>query len=177
MTRRRPSRAADREAGFTIIETIAGAVITVIIVVALGQAMSIAMGGARDNRFHQDAVAVALTELEAAGALTWGELARTEVDATAPRLAASGVALAGAALGLPADEGLVVNGTGVVEPRIDVVVEGVPYTVWRYVSLPDRDSRRMTIEITWIDDGRSHSFVTSTLLTDATADEIGVAGG
>jgi type II secretory pathway pseudopilin PulG len=177
MTRRRPNRAAAGEAGFTIIETIAGAVITVIIVVALGQALSIAMSGARDNRFHQDAVAVALSELEAARAVTWDELALTEVDATAPLLAASGEALDGPALGLAADEGLAVTATGVVEPRLDVVVEGVPYTVWRYVSLPDRDSRRMTIEITWVDDGRSHSFVTSTLLTDATTDEIGVSGG
>jgi hypothetical protein len=139
--------------------------------------MSIAMGGARDNRFHQDAVAVALTELEAARAVTWEELALTEVDATAPLLAASGVAVDGAALGLTSDEGLVVNGAGVVEPRSDLIVEGVPYTVWRYVSLPDRDSRRMTIEITWTDDGRDHSFLTSTLLTDATTDEIGVSGG
>ena len=177
MFRRRLSRAASGEAGFTIIETIAGAVITVIIVVALGQAMSIAMGGARNNRFHQNAVAVALTELEAARAVSWEELALTEVDAEAPLLTASGVALDGSALGLAADEGLAMLETGVVEPRLDVEVEGVPYTVWRYVSLPDRDSRRMTIEITWIDDGRSHSFLTSTLLTDATADEIGVSGG
>jgi type II secretory pathway pseudopilin PulG len=177
MTRRCPNRAPTGEAGFTIIETIAGAVITVIIVVALGQALSVAMGGARDNRFRQDAVAVALSELEAARAVTWEELALTEVDATAPLLADSGVALDAAPLGLPADEGLVVTADGTIAPRVEEVVEGVLYTVWRYVSLPDRDTRRMTIEITWTDDGRDHSFVTSTLLSDASADEIGVSGG
>jgi type II secretory pathway pseudopilin PulG len=165
------------EHGFTIIEVLAGSLLAAIIVIAVGQSVSFAVRGARDNRFQQTATAISLTETEDARALSWDELAMTEVDVTAPLLAANQESISGDDLGLALDEGLALTEDGLVEPSEMITIDGVAYTVWRYVSLPDWETKRFTVQVLWIEEGIPHSRLSSTLVSDATADEVGVGGG
>ena len=170
-------RGGGLDGGFTIIEVVAGSLLAAIIVIAIGQSISFAVRGARDNRFQQTATAIVLTESEDARALSWDELAMTEVNAGAPLLAANGQSISGSDLGLTVDEGLAVTDDGLLEPTEVVTIDGVAYTVWRYVSLPDWETKRVTVQVLWTEKGTSHTRLTSMVVTDVTADEVGVGGG
>jgi type II secretory pathway pseudopilin PulG len=162
---------AESDDGFTIVEVVMAGLLAVIVVVGLAGSMSVALREARYNRFQQTATAVALDEMEAVRALEWAQLAMSSVDGGAPLLTAAGTAVDGAAAGLPRDEPLMVAESGAVEPFTLRTVEGVTYTVWRYVTLLDYQSRRFVLEVVWdIGEVTSHH-LTATVITRATAEQ------
>lgn len=173
MTRwlRRPA-----EGGFTIVETAMAGILAVIVFTGLAGSLTAALREARENRYQQTATAVALTELEEVRALEWAALAMTSVDGDAPLLAANGIQLDGAAVGLPRDETLAVADDGAVEPSSVETVDGTSYTVWRYVTMPDYDSRRLVFEIVWQNESGTHHHLTSVMITKATGEQLVVGG-
>ena len=173
---RNPLR-AESDDGFTIVEVVMAGLLAVIVVVGLAGSMAVALRQARDNRFQQTATAVALDEMEAVRALEWAQLAMTSVDGGAPLLAAAGTQVDADAAGLARNEPLMVRSDGVVEPSTVRTVEGVAYTVWRYVTLLDYQSRRVILEVTWDMGEVSHHHLTSTVISRATAEQLVVGGG
>ena len=151
--------------------------LAMIVVVGLAGSMAVALRSARENRVQQTATAVALDEMEAVRSLEWAQLAMSSVDGGAPLLTAAGTAVDGAAAGLPRDEPLMVAEAGAVEPFTLRTVEGVTYTVWRYVTLLDYQSRRLVLEVVWDMGEVTHHHLTATIITRATAEQTVIGGG
>lgn len=167
---RATTRPRHGDEGFTIVETTVAAVLAVILIVGMSQSMFVAILGARDNRLQQSGQAIALEQIEMARGMTWDELRMAFVEGTAPLLAASGIAVSGAEAGLDADEVLSVDAAaGAVTPQATETRDGVEYTIWRYVTAPDFDTRRFIVEVTWQVEDRPERFVASTLLSEASA--------
>ncbi len=158
-----------QERGFTIIETSVAAFLTVIILVGFSQTMFLALASARDNRLQLSANAVALEQIEMARGLPWEQLRMSYVDPYAPLLTESKEAVRGEAAGLPTDEVLSVDSLGTVYPMIVKTRDGVEFTIWRYVTAPDLESRRLVVEVIWYVDQRPERYLASTLLSEASA--------
>jgi hypothetical protein len=167
---------AKADDGFTVIEVAMAGLLAVIVIVGLTVSTAAALRQARENRFQQTATAVVLDEMEAVRALDWAQLAMTEVDDSAPLLTADGTHVDATEAGLVGPESLMVDEHGVLEPYTVRMVEGVEYTVWRYVSVIDYQSRRVILEVTWQIAEVSHHQLTSTLVTRATAEQL-LTGG
>lgn len=157
------------EGGFTIIETTVAAFLTVVFLVGFSQTMSVALASARDNRLQLAANAVALEQIEMARGLEWEQLRMTYVDPYAPLLTESRESVRGAEAGLPVDEVLSVDSLGTVYPMGMEERDGVYFTIWRYVTAPDLESRRFVVEVVWYVDERPERYLASTMLSEASA--------
>ena len=157
------------ERGFTIIETSVAAFLTVVFLVGFSQTMFVALASARDNRLQLSANAVALEQIEMARGLPWEQLRMSYVDPYAPLLTESRESVSGDAAGLPTDEVLFVDYLGTVYPMVMETRDGVEFTIWRYVTAPDLESRRFVVEVVWYVDERPERYLASTMLSEASA--------
>ncbi len=158
-----------QERGFTIIETSVAAFLTVVFLVGFSQTMFVALASARDNRLQLAANAVALELIEMARGLPWEQLRMSYVDPYAPLLTESRESVSGAEAGLPVDEVLSVDSLGTVYPMVMEQRDGVYFTIWRYVTAPDLESRRFVVEVAWYVDERPERYLASTVLSEASA--------
>ncbi len=158
-----------QERGFTIIETSVAAFLTVVFLAGFGQTMSMALASARDSRLQLSANAVALEQIEMARGLAWEQLRMSYVDPAAPLLTESKESVSAAEAGLSVDEVLSVGSLGTVYPVVAEQRDGVQFTIWRYVTAPDLDSRRFVVEVVWYVGQRLERHLASTILSEASA--------
>jgi hypothetical protein len=158
-----------QERGFTIIETSVAAFLTVVFLVGFSQTMFVALASAHDNRLQLSANAVALEQIEMARSLPWEQLRMSYVDPYAPLLTESRESVSGAEAGLAVDEVLSVDSLGTVYPMVMAQRDGVYFTIWRYVTAPDLESRRFVVEVVWYVDERPERYLASTVLSEASA--------
>jgi hypothetical protein len=151
-----------------LVEVTMGAVIAVILLSAVAAMMVGVMSGARQVRLRQEAVALTGEQVDWVRGLDWGEIALVEIDATAPLT--DGVSLLAAEAEIPADEPLLVNGTGVVEPKTILTADGTEYTIWTYVSSMSAGLRRVLVHVTWDYGGSTQSHRTSTILSEVSTE-------
>lgn len=166
-----------RESGFTLVEVSVAASLVVAFALAFATSFGVAFGATRGNLLRQQAVGVLSEELEYVRAISWSELAMTEVETTAPMLDESGAELDGTSAGFAGSELLVSDASGVITPWRTYSRDGQEYLVWRYVTHVDGGLRRFVALVMWSEDGASESLLGSTLVSEVTgrANEGGVS--
>jgi prepilin-type N-terminal cleavage/methylation domain-containing protein len=154
------------EDGFTIIESLVAMTVLLILAGAFAGLMATTLRTARANHAAQVATGIGVEHLERTRASTWAQLAMPSVNDEAPMIDLSTRSLDAEEVGLDADEALVVEPIGVVDPRVVEEVDGVTYTVWRYVSEAGPGLRRVTVLVTWTFGEMPWTRLTSTLVSE-----------
>jgi len=163
-TRRR--YAAD--GGFSLVEAIVASFIVVVLFAGFGRSLGTAYLGSKDNAAAQEATAIGVEQLEFARSLDWFHIAMSAVDAEAPLIDDTLGVLLASETGLDADEPLVVDPEdGLIEPTGSETVDGVNYSVWRFVSDAPDGLRRVVVLIEWQAQGAVSRHRTSTLIAEA----------
>ncbi len=156
------------EQGFTLVELLVAMFLVVVLFLAFGRALGGALQTSRDNRLAQQGTAIAMESIEYGRSLRWDELAMSEVNTSAALLTEAHDALSGTALGLGADEVLVVDEAGLVAPKTTVTVDATEYSTWMYVA-ESGSLRRLVVEVIWFVEDEPRDFRTSTLISEVSA--------
>ncbi|MBI5158164.1 MAG: hypothetical protein HZA58_09185 [Acidimicrobiia bacterium] len=155
--------------GFTVVELLAGLMLSALCFVMFTAVLGGALRSSRDSRMQEAATVLATDRIEAARALRWEELALYSVDTAAPHLTGSGTALAGAPFGIAADEPLVVCPTGVVAARASAQTAGTSFATWTYVTDVSSGVRRVVVFVEWNLEGAVRSYEASTTISRVAA--------
>jgi type II secretory pathway pseudopilin PulG len=165
------------EGGFTIVESIVGLVIFVLLFVTAATTMQLSIRNQRDVRARQQAVAIATQALEDARGLMWTEVELTTAPAP-DGVRTDGSLVYASAFNLPnGDEQLVVDpGTytaedpdpGQIDPFVAgaEVVDAQSFDVRRFVTDAGTDLRRVIVVIEWTTYRTAHSYVASTQVAE-----------
>jgi hypothetical protein len=157
------------ENGFTLVEAAVAAFLVVVFFMAFASSVDIASDNSRANRFNQQATVLASAEVDYARVLLWEELAMSGVEAAQPMLDESRTHLLASEAGLAADEALMVDSEGSVDPVSIHTTDGQDYTVWHYVTDAGDSLKRLVVLVVWHVEGTQHTFQTSTLISEVTA--------
>lgn len=165
------TRRLSDDGGFSLIEAAVGfAVATIAAVLFVGAMASNQRLGAT-NRFHQQATALAVADIEATRNLAWAALALSSFNPAAPLLEGSSQVLSASETGIPFNENLLVSGGGAVAPTQVTVIDGTSLQVWRYVTTSSyaTDLRRVVVQVVWSVAGATHEVVFSTMISQTGA--------
>lgn len=160
-------RAWSTDDGFSLIEATMASLIVVLLFAGFGKSMSVAFSGSHDNAVAQEATALAVEQLEFVRSLEWDEVALAEDPGAAPMVDAGAGTLRGTEAGLAADELIFVDDGGLVQPLLTEIVDGTPFSIHQIVSTASDDLRRVVVLVSWEIDGVVSSYLTSTLVSEA----------
>lgn len=165
------TRRLSDDGGFSLIETAVGLTVATIAAVLFVGAMTSNQRLGAANRFHQQATAIAVADIEAARNLSWSALALSSFNSAAPLLEGTSQVLSASETGIPFNENLVVSGSGGLAPSQVTVIDGTSLQAWRYVTTSSyaADLRRVVVQVVWSVAGASHSVVFSTLISQTGA--------
>lgn len=168
-----PEPAAERDAGFTLIEVAVAMVISVILLIGLTFTVGNALRAVRHNRSAQQATALTLERLEFARSVPWGNLAMGDLAIPAdPRLLSpTDRRLVGSTVDVPADELLVEDtSSGWVDTYRTETFDEQTFQVTTYVTEVDTDLRRVVAVVEWnVGDGDIRERHASTLISEVTS--------
>jgi hypothetical protein len=148
-----------------MVEALVAVCLAALFFVAFGQTLATAIQGARDNRLQQQATAIATAHIEYGRSLEWKDLALPWVWQHAPMVDAE-LNLTAAEAGLEEDEPLLFSWRGDVDNRVYEYEGETTFVVWRYVTDPGADLKRLVVLVKWDTGGTVRSFQTSTLIAE-----------
>lgn len=153
--------------GFSLIEAVVASFIMVVLFAGFGRSLGTAYLGSKDNAATQEATAIGVERLEFARSLAWSHIGMPSVADDSPLVDPSQQVVAAEPAGLDADESLVVDPDGLIDPVETESVDGVTYTVWSTVSSAPQGLRRLIVLVQWEVEGATASHRTSTLIAEA----------
>lgn len=165
------------ERGFTIVELLAGLMLSAMCFVLFSAALGGALRSSRDSRLQETATLLATEEVERARALSWLEVALSDLDPESPHLTEAGTHLAAGPTGLLADEPLLVCPAGAIVSHRTIDEASTSFDVWTYVTLAATDARRVVVVVDWALEGAARSYQTATLVTRVSAAGEGPGSG
>jgi prepilin-type N-terminal cleavage/methylation domain-containing protein len=152
--------------GFTLVESVVAVVITVILFLLFATALSLSFRQSRDTRSQEQATLLGIEGLELARGLAWEEMAMTATAAGDTRV--GGGQLLAAAVGLPANEDLVLDATsGAIAPTRAESLDEQAFTIFQYVTEVEPGLRRVVIVVSWEDGDRARENHLSSLVAEA----------
>jgi type II secretory pathway pseudopilin PulG len=170
----RHAHAGTADEGFTLVEVVVALALAVGVLLALLSSSVFAIRATLDGRQNQQAGDYLSQAIEAARSLDYGSLSMRSSDlgTDANIVTVSGVKKYNPGTGL---ETIDANATGAITPHVVTgsTTNGT-YTTKRYVTVPSTATlnaqgmpsvRRLSVEVTWTQHGRTHTRKSSTILT------------
>lgn len=154
------------EDGFSLIEAVMASFVLVLLFAGFGKSMGTSYSGSRDNAAAQEATAVAVEQIEFVRSLGWADIAMPYVPESDPMVDSTNGMLLADEADIEQDEPLHVDTGGLVHPEDIETVDGVSYTIRRYVSVTPDGLRRIIALVTWEVEGVVTSYRTSTLVSE-----------
>jgi len=154
--------------GFSLIEAVVASFIVVLVFAGFGKGLGVAYLGSKDNAAAQEATAIGVEQLEFARSLDFDHIAMSSMVHDAPLIDPDRGVLVGGEAGLDRDEDLIVDPVGgLLGPTEIQTVDGVIYSIWRYVTDASQGLRRVLVLVEWDGGADAASHRTSTLISEA----------
>jgi type II secretory pathway pseudopilin PulG len=143
------------EEGFTIMESIVGLVLFVVLFTTAATTLQLSIRNQREARSRQQAVAIATAQIEDARSMSWSGLALTSSPPMSDPNVKGSVVL-GSSFNLPGDETLVIDAkNGEVEPWIEdaETLDNQSFDLHQYVTASADGVRRVIVVVEWVSSG------------------------